>query len=128
MERHHISSGSPWEQPVGFSRAVRMGAHIYFSGTTGTDATGKVVATDAYAQAKMALTRIAQALEQAGSGLRDVVRTRIFVKDIGQWQAVGRAHAEALGEVRPASTMVEVSRFIAPDILVEIEADAIVAG
>jgi enamine deaminase RidA (YjgF/YER057c/UK114 family) len=128
MERQRVSSGSPWEQPVGFSRAVRMGAHVYVSGTTGTDAQGKVPNNDAYAQAKLALTRIAEALEHAGASMRDVVRTRIYVTDIAAWQAVGRAHAEAFAEVRPACTMVEVRRLIAPDILVEIEADAVTAG
>lgn len=128
MQRHHVSSGSPWEQPVGFSRAVRVGAHVYVSGTTGTDAQGKVPYHDAYAQAKLALARIAEALEHAGASMRDVVRTRMYVTDIAQWQAVGRAHAEAFAEVRPATTMVEVRRLIAPDILVEIEADAVTAG
>ncbi|HME81499.1 MAG TPA: RidA family protein [Candidatus Eremiobacteraceae bacterium] len=129
MERLHIASGSPWEGRVGYARAVRAGAHVFVSGTTGTDETGSVVASDPYAQAKAALARIAHALHEAGVRPEDVVRTRIYVTDIAaQWEAVGRAHAEMFAGVRPACTMVEVRRLIAPDVLVEIEADAIVGG
>jgi len=129
MERLHITSGSPWEGRVGYARAVRAGAHVFVSGTTGTDASGLVVAPDPYAQAVAALARIVRALEEAGARPADVVRTRIYVTDIAaQWEAVARAHAEVFADVRPASTMVEVRRLITPDVLVEIEADAILGG
>jgi enamine deaminase RidA (YjgF/YER057c/UK114 family) len=127
MERLRISSGSPWEQRAGYSRAVRAGTFVYVAGTTGTDATGAVVAPDAYTQAKKALERVVDALHEAGARVEDVVRTRMYVTDISQWEAIGRAHAEAFGDVRPASTMIEVRRLIAPDIVVEIEADAVLA-
>ena len=127
MERRHISSGSPWEGPVGFSRAVRAGQFVCVSGTTGTDASGAVAGPDAYTQTKKALERIADALRGAGARIEDVVRTRMYVTDIEQWQAIGKAHAEMFGDVRPATSMVEVRRLIAPGIVVEIEADAIIA-
>ena len=127
MERLRIASGSPWESRVGYSRAVRCGNIVAVSGTTGTDADGVVAGPDGYTQAKKALERIAAALREAGAQPSDVVRTRVFVTDIGQWEAVGRAHAEMFGDVRPACTMVEVRRLIAEDILVEIEADAVIA-
>ena len=127
MERLRIAGDSPWDARVGYSRAVRCGNLIAVSGTTGVDDNGAVAGPDAYTQAKKALSRMAQALRKCGAQPSDVVRTRIFVTDIGTWQAVGKAHAEMFGEVRPACTMVEVRRLIEDGILVEIEADAIVA-
>jgi enamine deaminase RidA (YjgF/YER057c/UK114 family) len=128
MKRQQISSGKPWESQVGYSRAVRVGPFIQVSGTTGVDDSGKVVSPDPYRQAQKALENIAAALNQAGASMADVVRTRIFVTDISQWEAIARAHAEHFGDVRPAATMVEVSRLITPEMVVEIEADAIVAA
>lgn len=126
-ERRNIATGTPWEPIVGYSRAVRVGNHIAVSGTTATDAEGRIVgAGDAYAQAKQVIANLESALVRAGAGLRDVVRTRIFITDIGQWEAVARAHGEGFRDIRPACTMVEVSRLISAEMLVEIEADAIV--
>lgn len=127
MKRQRISSGKPWESQVGYSRAVRVGPFIQVAGSTGVDDSGQVVSPDPYRQAQKALETIAAALKEAGASMADVVRTRIYVTDISQWEAIARAHAECFSEIRPAATMVEVRRLISPEMVVEIEADAIVA-
>jgi enamine deaminase RidA (YjgF/YER057c/UK114 family) len=125
MERKNISTGSKWEPIIGYSRAVRVGNQVFVSGTTGSDAEGKV-AGDTYAQTKQALANIVSALGQAGASAANVVRTRIFMTDISAWEAAGKAHGEVFGEIRPVTTMVQVSKLIAPEMLVEIEADAVI--
>lgn len=124
--RQLISSGGPWEGKIGYSRAVRVGAHVSVSGSTAMTPSGLVGKADPYAQTIQALKTIEAALQQAGARLGDVVRTRLYLTNIEQWQDVGRAHGEVFGEIRPATTIVEVKRLIDSDMLVEIEADAII--
>jgi enamine deaminase RidA (YjgF/YER057c/UK114 family) len=129
MKRQNISTGGTWEPIIGYSRAVRVGNVVYVSGTTATDAKGAIVGVgNPYRQTKQALANIATALERAGARMEDVVRTRLFVTHIAEWEQIGRAHGEFFGKIRPTTAMVEVSRLITPDMLVEIEAEAIIGA
>jgi enamine deaminase RidA (YjgF/YER057c/UK114 family) len=127
MTRRNISSGAPWEKTVGYSRAVRIGTLVEVAGTTAVDESGNVVGVDdPHRQAQYALEKIGRALREAGAGFGDVIRTRMFVTDITRWEEVGRAHGEVFGDIRPAATLVQVASLVRPDLLVEIEATAVV--